>query len=70
MLPEGFPFNQFNKYNPHERKSLMSSIREPTFDVSHVAGQEGTLQVIVYMDEVWMKVLAELLLSLNDKGKF
>jgi len=53
-------FDHLN-YNPHGRKPLMSSLREPTFDISHVAGQEGTLQVIVYMDEVWMKVLAELL---------
>jgi len=48
---------------------LRHIIREPTFDISHVAGQEGTLQVIVYMDEVWMKVLAELLLSLNETQK-
>ena len=31
------------KYNPPGRKSLMSSLREPTFDISHVAGQEETI---------------------------
>jgi len=40
---------------------LRPIIPEPTFHVSHVPGQERTLQVIVYMDEVWMEVLAELL---------